>query len=158
MFFESAFREILLRLIARELSLDEEIPDEETLNQETPVNLDEFEIERIRSVPGILMERRDVPPSISELARELSLNATKLKRGFKRIFGKPIYAYHRGICLERAAIMLLDTNKSVSEIAADAGYSGVGNFSNAFKKHYGVSPLQFRRQGRAGPGPGMVRE
>jgi AraC-like DNA-binding protein len=43
--------------------------------------------------------------------------------------------------------MLLDTNKPVFEIASDAGYSGTGNFSNAFKKHYGVSPNQFRRKG-----------
>jgi AraC-like DNA-binding protein len=50
--------------------------------------------------------------------------------------------------MERAAIMLLDTNKPVSEIALDSGYSAIGNFSNAFKKHYRVSPIQFRRNGR----------
>jgi transcriptional regulator GlxA family with amidase domain len=79
------------------------------------------------------MERIDSPPSITELARDLSVSAAKLKRGFKKIFGKPIYAYHRDICLERAADMLLDTNRSISDITLDTGYSGLGNFSKAFK-------------------------
>jgi AraC-like DNA-binding protein len=137
MFFENMLQNILLRIIAHKL------PEDENLSA-----LNAFEAEQIRSVPGILTERLDLPPSIQELARELSMSATKLKRGFKKIFGKPIYAYHYNACMERAAIMLLDSNKSVSEIAMDSGYSAIGNFSNAFKKHYGVSPIQFRRNGR----------
>jgi AraC-like DNA-binding protein len=137
--FENIFREVLLDLIAHELPGDE-----------TPSGMDSFEVERIKSVPGLLMARLSSPPSIAELARELSMNTTKLQDGFKKIFGKPIYACHRDACLERAALMLLDTGKSIFEIAAEAGYSGSGNFCNAFKKHYGVSPSQYRRKGVAG--------
>jgi YesN/AraC family two-component response regulator len=43
--------------------------------------------------------------------------------------------------------MLLDTNMHAFEIAAKVGYAGNGNFTNAFKKYYGVSPIQFRRKG-----------
>jgi AraC-like DNA-binding protein len=136
MFFENMFREILLRLIARELPEDE-----------TDTGMDELETERIRSVPGILMERLDSPPSIPELARDLSMSAAKLKLGFKKIFGKPIYTYHRDICLQLAANILLDTNRSISEITLDAGYSSSGNFSKAFKKRYGVSPSVYRSKG-----------
>jgi AraC-like DNA-binding protein len=99
----------------------------------------------------MLMARLFSPPSIAELSRELSINAAKLQSGFKKIFGKSIYAYHRDACLERAAVMLLDTDKLIFEIANDAGYSGCGNFCNAFKKRYGVSPSQYRRKGRVFP-------
>jgi AraC-like DNA-binding protein len=136
LFFENTFREVLLRLIAHEL------PDDGGSS-----GMDRSDAERIKSVPGILMARFDSPPSIVELARELSMNATKLQKGFKKIFGKSIYACHRDACLERAAIMLLDTGKSIFEVAISAGYSGSGNFCNAFKKHYGVSPSQYRRKG-----------
>jgi AraC-like DNA-binding protein len=136
LFFENMFREVLLRLIAHEL------PDDETSS-----GMDNFEVERIKSVPGILMARIPSPPSIAELSRELSINVTKLQSGFKKIFGKCIYAFHRDTCLERAAVMLLDTGKSIFEIAIDAGYSGSGNFCNAFKRHYGVSPSQYREKG-----------
>jgi AraC-like DNA-binding protein len=137
MFFENVLREILLRLIAHKLPGDE-----------MSSNIDELDAEKIKSVPGILMDRLDSPPSIFEIARELSMNATKLKQGFKKIFGKPIYAYHHSVCLDRATIMLLNTNKSVFEIAIDAGYSNGGNFCNAFKKRYGLSPSQYRRKGK----------
>ena len=136
LFFENAFREVLLEFVASKLP-ENKMPD----------SMDEFEAEQIKNVPGILMERFDSPPSIAELARELSMSATKLKLCFKKIFGKPIYAYHRDACLERAAVMLLDTNMHAFEIAAKVGYSGNGNFANAFKKHYGVSPIQYRRKG-----------
>jgi AraC-like DNA-binding protein len=92
------------------------------------------------------MARLDSPPSIAALARELSMNATKLQSGFKKIFGKSIYACHRDTCLERAAMMLLDTDKSIFEVAADAGYSGSGNHRHAFKKRYGISPSHYRRK------------
>jgi AraC-like DNA-binding protein len=136
MFFENMFREILLRLISRELPGDE-----------TEAGIDEFEIERVRSIPKILMERFASPPSIPEFARDLSMSSARLKLGFKKIFGKPIYTYHRDICLELAANMLLDTNRPISEITLDAGYSSSGNFSKAFKKRYGVSPSVYRSKG-----------
>jgi AraC-like DNA-binding protein len=108
-----------------------------------------FEAEQIRKIPRILMERIDDPPSIPELAHELSLSATGIKSGFKKIFGEPIYARHRNLCLERGAMMLLNTNKSILQIAIDTGYSNGENFANAFKKRYGVSPIQYRRNGRS---------
>jgi AraC-like DNA-binding protein len=135
LFFESKFMEIMSRIIVRKLPADESSPD--TMG---------FEESQIKKIPGILMERIGSPPSIPELARELSICETKMKIGFKRIFGEPIYARHRNMCLEQAAMTLLDTDRSIFEIAADAGYSGGGNFSNAFKKRYGVSPSQYRRK------------
>ena len=138
LFFESKFTEVISRIISRRLPADESPPD-----------VAGFEESQIKKIPGILMERVDSPPSIPELARELSLCESKMERGFKRMFGAPIYAHHRNMCLEQAAMTLLDTDRSISEIASDAGYSGNGNFTNAFKKRYGVSPLRYRRKGRS---------
>ena len=58
LFFENAFREVLLEFVASRLS-----------KNEMPDRMDEFEAEQIKSIPGILMERLDSPPSIAELAR-----------------------------------------------------------------------------------------
>jgi AraC-like DNA-binding protein len=134
LFIDSKFREILTRIIAHDVCVEEFLGND-------------FEIEQIKKIPGILMERIYTPPSIKELANELSINTTALKRGFKHIFGLPIYAYHRNACLELAAAMLLNTKKTVSEIAIDIGYSCSVNFCYAFKKRYGISPNQYRRKG-----------
>ena len=139
LFLEGKFMEILSRIIARGL------PSEENEGN----GGDAFELERIRMIPGILMERIDNPPSISELAHELSVNSTTMKKGFKNIFGEPIYAHHRNLCLSQAAKLLLETDKSVFEIASEVGYSNSGNFGSAFKRRYGVSPIRYRQNGRS---------
>jgi AraC-like DNA-binding protein len=110
--------------------------------EETCLNV--FETEQIKRIPQIMMNRIDAPPSIAELARELMMNTTTMKQGFKKIFGSPIYTHHRHACLELAAVMLLDTKKTVFEIAIDVGYSCSVNFCYAFKKRYGVSPGRYR--------------
>jgi AraC-like DNA-binding protein len=136
LFFESKFLEIITRIMGSR------IPSNETYT------LGKFETEQIKKIPEILMRRIDNPPSIPELARELSLSATNMKSGFKKIFDTSIYAYYYNMRLEYATTMLLNTNKSVFEIAIDTGYSNSGNFCNAFKKHYGVSPSQYRKNGK----------
>jgi AraC-like DNA-binding protein len=143
-FFESKFMEIMSRIIAHSLPVDDGVADLGVADMGA-TGMGEFETEQVKKIPGILMERIDDPPSIPELARELSLNATTMKSGFKKIFGEPIYARHRNLCLERGAMMLRDTRKSILQIALDAGYSNGENFCNAFKKRYGVPPGQYRR-------------
>jgi AraC-like DNA-binding protein len=111
---------------------------------EGPRNVKAFEAEQIKKIPRILMERVDAPPSIPALARELSLNPTTMKKGFKDMFGLPIYAHHRNLCLERAAAALLETSKELTEIAVENGYSGSVSFCDAFKRRYGVPPGRYR--------------
>jgi AraC-like DNA-binding protein len=135
LFIESKFREILTRIIAQEVRVAE-------------LSGNDFETEQIKKIPGILMERIYTLPSTKELAGELSINTTAMKRGFKHVFGLPIYAYHRNVCLELAAAMLLNTKKTVSEIAIDIGYSCSVNFCYAFKRRYGVSPGRYRKNGK----------
>jgi AraC-like DNA-binding protein len=135
-FFESKFLDILSRLIAREMRGSDE-----------DRGIRKFEAEQIKKIPEILMERIDSLPTIPELAHELSLNATTMKRGFKKIFGEPIFAHHRNTCLEQASLALLETDRTILEIALDAGYSNGENFCSAFKKRYGVSPVRYRGTG-----------
>ena len=139
LFLEGKLMEVLSRILARGLPAGEDGGN----------GGDAFELERIRMIPGILMERIDNPPSIAELAHELSVNSTTMKKGFKNIFGEPIYTHHRNLCLSLAATLLLETDKSVLEIASDVGYSNSGNFGSAFKRRYGVSPVRYRRNGRS---------
>lgn len=138
LFFESKFMEVLSRIVSREWPAEEREESGEAA----------FESERIRAIPGILMDRIDNPPSLSELARELSVNVTTMKKEFRNLFGEPIYAHHRNMCLDLAATLLLETDKAIFEIASEVGYSNSGNFGSAFKKRYGVSPSRYRRRGR----------
>ncbi|MEN7548770.1 AraC family transcriptional regulator [Rapidithrix thailandica] len=94
-----------------------------------------------------LLERRlDTPPTIYELSRLVGLNEFKLKKGFKEAFGKTIFGYLSDHRLALARQFLLDTDRPVCEIAAMIGYSHQQHFSVAFKRKYGIAPIEIRKR------------
>lgn len=84
------------------------------------------------------------PPTIDWLARRVGLNTSKLKKGFKQVFGKSIYAYFLTERMYKAKQLLMAN--SVTETAILMGYSNVSHFSAAFRKQFGVLPKEMRRQ------------
>ena len=83
--------------------------------------------------------------SILEIARKVGINKQDLKKGFKKIFGKGLFEYLLTERLTIARINLEETFKPVKDIARKAGYKSPGNFSTAFKKKFGKSPLAWRQ-------------
>lgn len=111
----------------------------------TDIKLEDYEIEKIKKVPSILMENIFDPPSIEKLSKELSINRNKLNEGFKLIFNDTIYNNHRTMCLEKSKVYLKNTNKSISDIAFDIGYSSPSNYIYAFKRKYKMTPNEYRK-------------
>jgi transcriptional regulator GlxA family with amidase domain len=60
----------------------------------------------------------------------------------------PISEYVRKERLEKAAILLKTSDKSVQDIAALCGYQHQGKFGVVFKEMYQMSPLEYRRISR----------
>ncbi len=83
-----------------------------------------------------------------ELAGHFSVSETSLKNYFKGVFGQNISVYIREFRMKKAAQLLRDTKVSVSEIAAQVGYSNQSKFAAVFRKQFGVSPLEYRRSAR----------
>ncbi len=134
LFFESKTMEILSNIVSYDSS--------GTLIE--AASLDEFESYQIKKIPKILMGNLHGLPTVRILSKELGINKNKLAKGFKKIYGDTIFSYHRKMCLQHSISLLLDTKKSINEIALDVGYSNPSNFCYAFKKQYGITPLQYR--------------
>ncbi len=49
--------------------------------------------------------------------------------------------------MTRARALLRETDQTVEAVAAEAGYENVEHFNRLFKKCYGMTPVQYRRQG-----------
>jgi two-component system, response regulator YesN len=49
--------------------------------------------------------------------------------------------------LEKASILLKDTNLKIYEIADSLGYSNMNYFSKQFKEYYGITPLDYKKEG-----------
>lgn len=104
------------------------------------------EIERIHAAKEFIDSNVPRHFSISQISRRVGINDQKLKKGFKEIIGIGLYGYLQERILQIAKIAIEQTNRSIKEIALHAGYRNANNFSAAFKKKFGVTPLDWRRQ------------
>ncbi|MDI3322707.1 helix-turn-helix transcriptional regulator [Pinibacter soli] len=80
--------------------------------------------------------------SLTYLARAAAISKTKLKTKFKEIIGKTVYQYYLNAKMEKAKFILEDSPIPISDLAYELGFKSISHFSQAFKKHYGVSPSQ----------------
>lgn len=83
--------------------------------------------------------------SLQALADEHGVSVSFLQKRFKQVYGMPVYQYLKLYRLEKAAAALLGTKRSVTRIALDAGYTNPAKFTEAFRKHYGLPPSEYRR-------------
>ncbi|HEX8018957.1 AraC family transcriptional regulator [Mucilaginibacter sp.] len=106
----------------------------------------EYERDSIIYAKEFMLKHIDFPPTLTELSRIVGINEFKLKKGFKEVFGTTVFGYLAETRLEMAKNDLLDSSKTVSQIALELGYSSVQHFSNAFKKRFNISPGQIKNQ------------
>ena len=90
-------------------------------------------------------EHLDEPLTISALSRRACLSATTFKAGFRRLYGLPVHAWLRQRRMERAAELLRSSSLSVLGVAQSVGYSSASQFTAAFRRQYGVTPAQYRK-------------
>ena len=90
-------------------------------------------------------EHLDEPLTISTLSRRACLSATTFKAGFRRLYGLPVHAWLRQRRMERAAELLRSSSLSVLGVAQSVGYSSASQFTAAFRRQYGVTPAQYRK-------------
>lgn len=102
------------------------------------------DIERIKFAAQIIQDNIDKPYTIIELARKTGINQTKLKEGFKAVFGETVFGYLQEIRMKKASRYLTDTSLSIQEISHLSGYQNVSNFSIAFKRTFGYPPTKLR--------------
>ncbi len=103
------------------------------------------DIERIREAERILTSDLENPPTLEEMARQVGINTTKLKQGFREVFGTTAYALLRQERLRRADRLLREERMSITEIAHHLGFSDTSHFIREFAKHYGTTPGRFTR-------------
>jgi len=87
---------------------------------------------------------------ISELVSASDMSESSLLRAFRGSFGCSPIEYHLRLRLEHAAGLLPGSDLSITVIAGRCGFSDSNYFSRQFRKHYGMSPRDYRRESEAG--------
>jgi AraC family transcriptional regulator len=80
-----------------------------------------------------------------DLAARVHLSRFHLDRVIAAIAGEPPATLRRRVLLERAAYRLDTSDRSVLDVAVEAGYASHEAFTRAFARAYGVSPKEWRR-------------
>jgi AraC-like DNA-binding protein len=137
MYLESKALELITRKLAQVASPE--------CGLRNPSPLRPADIERIHEARDILISNMQNPTSLFNLARQVGLNETKLKRGFRQVYGTSVFRYLRNHRFEHARHLLGERRMNVSEVAFAIGYSRIDCFISSFKARFGITPGLYSR-------------
>ena len=81
---------------------------------------------------------------MDDLGSELSLSKVQMYRKVKALTGKTPAEVLREMRMQKAYSLLKQTDKTISEVAAEGGFAIPGYFSACFKKQFGINPTELR--------------
>lgn len=82
--------------------------------------------------------------SAGNISKTFGYDETYFCRRFKIVTGITTMNYIRILRLELAQKLLEETSESIGSISFQCGFSDTHYFSNCFKKHFGISPSEYR--------------
>lgn len=94
----------------------------------------------------VLIERNIGNPelNVNEIGRDLGMSRVQLYRKVKALLGYSVNDYIINVRLKKAKHLLLETDRSVAEIASEVGFSSPTYFSTAFKNKFNLTPKDFK--------------
>lgn len=101
---------------------------------------------KIGEVMDYIRKSYGQPLNLAETAAKWYMSESTFSRFFKRETGTGFTEYVRNLRLEHAKEELLSTNKTITEIAYDCGYSNPSVFNKNFRQEFSLSPKQFRQE------------
>lgn len=100
---------------------------------------------RVVNAIGIMRQRMYDRCDIAEIANQVGISKRELARLFDRHLRVSPAEYWRGIRLSSARWMMLNTDRSVTQIAYECGFSDSSHLIRWFQKRFGRSPTEFRK-------------
>ncbi len=85
------------------------------------------------------------PIDLEAAAREAGLSSFHFLRLFARVLGVTPHQYLVRSRLRRAARLLADDTRPITDVAFEAGFGDLSNFVRSFRRAAGVSPRAFRK-------------
>lgn len=139
-FLESLYRESLaLEFVGEALRHWGEAP-------KAPLRLNGRDLLRLRRACDYIDAHQECRLHVDEVAREAGMSVSALQRLFHAAHGASVLEFARLRRLDRAREALTHDRVSVTEAALAAGYSSPANFATAFKRQFGISPKDVRKQ------------
>lgn len=99
---------------------------------------------KLLSVIGVMEENLEEPLSRSELAQQAGLSTRQLERLFRKYLSRSPARYYLELRLNKARLLLLQTNMSVIDVALACGFVSASHFSKCYRDYFGRTPRKER--------------
>ena len=86
------------------------------------------------------------PLDVRAVAAVAHISEAHFARSFRAVFGETPHRYLQRRRVERSMFLLRETDRSVTDICLDVGFTSLGTFSRTFREIMGESPTAYRRR------------
>ncbi|MCR8630585.1 AraC family transcriptional regulator [Paenibacillus radicis (ex Xue et al. 2023)] len=119
--------------------------------REFPLSVNHKDIDRLKLIIEYMQVNYSNPIRLQDLAKIVSFSESYFCRYFKGFTGKSPLEYLNQLRAQRAALLLKDTNKKITEISLDVGFNTLSYFIGVFKTHFGYTPSEYRKRLKSSP-------
>lgn len=133
--FEEYFH--IIRLLEKNYSVRSNLDEDRNMNQ------------KVYELKFYIDNNFDKDIRLSDIANKFYVSEQYLSRSFSSEIGVPMNEYLIKKRLEKVRKDLLETEKTITDIAFSAGFSNINSFNRLFKKYQGLTPSEFRKEIKA---------
>lgn len=141
-------RGLLERRAATRLELEETLCDAFEPERHTASVMRRRDATLVEAIRYRLERDCEEPISLHELANAEHVSMFHMCRVFRQVVGTSIHRYQAEVRLQHALALLLETDRSMTQIALDLGFANHGHFCNSFRRRFRTTPSSVRRLGR----------
>ena len=98
----------------------------------------------VSDVLSFIKNNAQRPLQVVDILNEFGISRRSLYAKFNDSIGTGVYEQIRKIRVEKICNMLIETNKSIKEIAFELGFHSVDHIARFFRKEKGITPTQYR--------------
>ena len=108
------------------------------------MGIPEIKSRRINTVHNYLQDNLHRKISVDEVAALVNMTKSGFCHFFKRRTQKSFVDFLSDLRIAKASRMLIDSSKTILEIAFECGFNNISNFNRVFKNKKGITPSQYR--------------
>ncbi|MBM3493993.1 MAG: helix-turn-helix domain-containing protein [Armatimonadetes bacterium] len=140
----AALLEIEARLLRLALSLAADAP--KLASHRGPAIVEQQHLSRAEEMAGFIARSYTQPLTAEAIARHVGLHPNYAMALFQRTFGTTLTKYVCEHRLSHAQRLLVVSGDPIANIAFNSGFGSLSRFNEAFRKSFGCTPREYRRQ------------